>query len=1358
MATQTFLWICLPNGVSGNNLKFTAFVAPRLDPQLTGGADGTLANFSFGNWATRMQSLTMSVVADSHTTPIPATPDPTSAALDPNLWNIVFPAQTPVHPFKFTDYSAAGGVEIVSYSVIQLIEIIYRTVVTSIEVTPPRGRIPAYANGVQQWYDNLNGIETILIQFAQTTKITQGETATSILARMGVTLTALQRAIFDFQRFFNRYKLVLPPNAGPVDSPVPGWTDKAISPAAPTADFHSVVGMLADYPVMLRMLGLARDFTIPTSVLGSQTTGLRLVPSFTTPPGPAVTQNVTPRTQAKINLSTGYFRAADRGNGSIIADAMLLLDDPRFRVVQGQVDGTISKAVDAGTNELYRLNPSLPRFVPVNGVLQLQSDTGVEQCLPPAADTSLPAFRSGVQLVHDGRASVLQTTLTRQSQFNASPANAVLFSDDLVRGYRVDVFDRGNWRSLCQRTGTVTVTNGATEVVTLATPSQTAGDEGYVKAVSASKKDQFPFQLFVHETVFGWDGWSLAAPHPSLTVVDTLDKASATLPAGTHSAKVHNTNVDSTNTPQTFQFAVTSDIHALAGSLPRLRFGSTYQFRARAVDLAGNSLAVNAVPVNHPTAPFTYLRFEPVLSPAAVATERFTSGESLEHLVVRDGAGVSARFLVPPKASQLEVETHGMLDPLFAAKNFTGAFALSAKESGTFTDAAFFGGLGDANAVILTNDPNDGELAVKDQTSERGTALSPLSDPENGTPDPNGTPPGAYMVYRGAQLPLPYLPDPLATGIAVYVDPVTPTIQTFSGASFDTTTPIRFELHPGTGSSPVVAPGNANAPFTVSIPPATILDVDYTSTMSSSQLSLLAFWQMGGSAGQDPNKTANGNIPQLMGHRKLRLVHAVLQPLAPASLTSADLRKALADTFFTVASASLSSHSRSTGEIEVFVEWTETQDLLPATPRTRVARRALGFRTSVPYGSDAITLPFTPAATPFVTDQSSCEPFAQPNIRIDFGDTKARNVQFRCTAATRYGEYYDPTLISDPAQSTLVGSLSATFAVPSSAKPPKPDVAYVVPTFLWDTSSTTQHARTGGSVRIYLSRPWFASGDGELLGVVVANVSNGSVDAGDTVRPFVSEWGFDPLYQDTFSAPGQDNAFTTLTAGAIVSQGAIAPATVQLADLPAAQSGQPSTRVQVVGHPVSYTGQDRDLWFADVAFNTGNAHAPVVRLAVVRYQPNSLTDVEISPVVRIDCVQLASSRTAAVARSTTSTGTALNVTVTGPSASNFFGQSQNGNAPGPGVGHQVLVTVDIRPKGGADFEWVPQQNPAPVTLTATGPAVAGLTTWTGSIPNAPISDAMNDVRIRIEEFELFQGDGTTVGQRPVFVDTFFITI
>ena len=60
--------------------------------------------------------------------------------------------------------------------------------------------------------------------------------------------------------------------------------------------------------------------------------------------------------------------------------------------------------------------------------------------------------------------------------------------------------------------------------------------------------------------------------------------------------------------------------------------------------------------------------------------------------------------------------------------------------------------------------------------------------------------------------------------------------------------------------------------------------------------------------------------------------------------------------------------------------------------------------------------------------------------------------------------------------------------VPSSARPLAPDIAYVVPTFGWERQATTNlktEVRFGNGCASTCNRPWYSSGAGELLGVVL---------------------------------------------------------------------------------------------------------------------------------------------------------------------------------------------------------------------------------------------------------------------------------
>lgn len=141
-----------------------------------------------------------------------------------------------------------------------------------------------------------------------------------------------------------------------------------------------------------------------------------------------------------------------------------------------------------------------------------------------------------------------------------------LFAEDLIRGYRVDIRDHadGVWRSLHERDATYSVPG---------VPDVTVRDEGATQPSGTldSADPQQATTLSVHESLARWEGWSLSAQRPGLAVDDA---GPASLPS----------------TPQAGGVPLTSSFAVVPGSLPLLRFGHSYDVRARAVDLGGGGL------------------------------------------------------------------------------------------------------------------------------------------------------------------------------------------------------------------------------------------------------------------------------------------------------------------------------------------------------------------------------------------------------------------------------------------------------------------------------------------------------------------------------------------------------------------------------------------------------------------------------------------------------------------------------------------------------------------------------------------------------------------------------------------------
>ena len=65
----------------------------------------------------------------------------------------------------------------------------------------------------------------------------------------------------------------------------------------------------------------------------------------------------------------------------------------------------------------------------------------------------------------------------------------------------------------------------------------------------------------------------------------------------------------------------------------------------------------------------------------------------------------------------------------------------------------------------------------------------------------------------------------------------------------------------------------------------------------------------------------------------------------------------------------------------------------------------------------------------------------------------------------------------------------------------------------------------------------------------------------------------------------------------------------------------PGQLVSVAPHEV-HADLDRRLWYCDIELAPGPSYFPFVRLALARYQPNSMAGVELSRIVLADFAQL----------------------------------------------------------------------------------------------------------------------------------------
>jgi hypothetical protein len=677
------------------------------------------------------------------------------------------------------------------------------------------------------------------------------------------------------------------------------------------------------------------------------------------------------------------------------------------------------------------------------------------------------------------------------------------------------------------------------------------------------------------------------------------------------------------------------------------------------------------------TALAPFKRWDPVPPPVVVARHRYSPAESVHHLVIRSGVdehgvvsdpaaymaslseemkadwrATSERHLAAPKGSQHLNELHGRFDagiddPTLRPKMLAAAL----RDDGTLYDAE----------IVSLDDPNQTvtqpgvTLQAGPEVKDPKKDLTAYLGINRGEPIPAGH----YVVHDAERLALPWLPDPLAAGVALGMSGAnrgSPLIGLFRTES----TTARYQ-----GEWPAPAPfrlvlGNSDKEASASVkdgviqialPPGTRLDMRLSSSLRREDLELLALWGLipEGLRKLDlvSRPAADGQFWAMTPYEPITLVHAVPRPvLAPV------IAKLLPIRFPGSTHADLAGviecHASSTDRIEAEAQWSETIDDLAATGPVKEDKHAVAFSVQVDPDEDMVVLGINEDAN--ATEWSVPIPGMGNAVRIhrgrhEFGDTKARRIRYAFRGATRFREYFPPQLLSTPeSQSRLGGEIE--LVIPNTVEPPVPEVDSVIPLFRWDEEGDPGQPfgfrrRRRSGLRIYLKRPWFRTGEDEQLAVLLA------LNPADATK---SLWGGDPVW---FNAgpeiPHVGLSMEDFYSGTFAldnergNDPRLSPIAFPLS-VPADNEGGKPSQASVIGYRPEYS-EERRMWFVDIAIEPAAAVWPFVRLVVARYQPNSLLGLQLSKAVTCDFAQLVPERTLTVSRPDDGH---VRMTVTGP--------------------------------------------------------------------------------------------------------------
>ncbi len=1082
MATESVMFTALPNGVhaSGAYLQVTVFVSPRLSTNGAGPLPLQGSGFAaFEDWPAALAGVTFALTFDGvgtfDTQPDPASPPPESA-----IWHLLFDACS-VRDGGFTDLSVrrflSFPVAAASANVLNL----YSEIAEGFPTTfPPitTGRLADLGRDLGQLGSSKGEFYKTLDNLFLEETGPAGKSGRYLDRSLIPQQSREQTAFAEAYRFYDRPGARDP--LGPSATPDP--------PETPEIDFHGAVATCGDYPNLLRRLGLALDLLVRFDDAIPPQGRIRLKVKA---PAPFDAWMTTDRARPWTHylIKDQRFLAEPRDKEGDLVDGTLRLENTRaFLVNQIDVDGSAMKTVDFAGN-LLRLNEHLAQ----------QTRSMVDDL------SSLPALRTGgFTVARDGRAKRIVAHLDTAADHEASHAagSAIeLFAEDLNRGYRLDIEDAtkpGRWLSLHRRTGTYRVEPSGGPPQTL----PIGPDEGFVKGASTSSVPGNDNDLYLHETLFGWDGWSLAAKRPGQAIT--------------------NSGVDTIEPKNPTDIPLFTTFEATPGTLPRLRFGRTYQFRARLVDHAGNSVRDDDLMPNHVSEPHTFRRFDPVPSPVVMPRRPFSEGESLLRMVIRSTLGVlppayaalsrvvalpghtdpltaylatNECHLAAPITAQQLAEWHGRFDVAIGESasqaNVDAQFNVAARESGSFLE------------------PGPGVFVVNPDPAKTPTDLA---DPNRQKGDPLQQ--GEYVCHDLDDLALPYLPDPLSLGAAFATLPgdAAPRLVPWEGGPdwFDRR-PFRLRIEDGVGA-PLYDAGQRV--LTVLLPQAEMVTVRLSSFLDAADLGLMGVWMLERPAFRSVQQPSaeQGQHWMLTPWQPLTLVHAVEKPLAPpvinvpaSGVPQSGVQRKLGETFAVLA-GTIANHAKSTGRLDVEAHWTEPIDDLAQDEPSELDGQAHVGDFLLGRTEDACRIGRDDVAT------AGANPPVH-RLRHEFGDTKHRWVNYRAVATTSFREYFpreitdadDPSLVTHEGPESLLN-------VPASRRPEPPEVLYVIPTWTWEERTirgrvtpgpsrlrptsrrtrigrryrpTLRRTRSGGGLRVYLDRPWYSSGADELLAVVL---------------------------------------------------------------------------------------------------------------------------------------------------------------------------------------------------------------------------------------------------------------------------------
>ncbi|WP_347302511.1 hypothetical protein V5740_10940 [Croceibacterium sp. TMG7-5b_MA50] len=503
-------------------------VAPKLTPDQP---ERMLEAFAaFAKWGTAIAGTTLTL-RDQPGAALAAT---RVSEVKPDLWPRMFPPATT--PVRRPDYGNLHSRHWRSFPVKAVHDLAALTAVGSamfFPFDPPSLQDLPREHPYRQLIRSLSGEQ---LQDSKTPKRFRDDLVTQALDKGGTAGAGGLGAVLDP---LHRARRFYEPAGGNVRD------GKPVPPPTPRPDFHERVAHLSDQPELLRRLGLVIDLKV------ADLARLRNAKSLSV--GALIDG---------VEVVSAITEVERRGDRLLTRPRTKDWTGGRLRLGEEDLFAALTMDSDGAAMKLGNFIRALPRML-------WMADNGDPGHVAP------PALRSeGFTIVRTGRVDGVKEQAGRAAAMAAQLASGVaplIAAEDVTQGYRVEVWDdhEKKWFSLHRRLATATVA-GQIEYADRA-------EAGWVgTAAVRSATGEGGGDAYLHEALFGWSGWSLSAPRPG-------PRAEPEDVGGRQVENVRPVDDPAGITPVT----VTTKVQP--GTLPRLRFGRSYAFRAWGVDLAGNS-------------------------------------------------------------------------------------------------------------------------------------------------------------------------------------------------------------------------------------------------------------------------------------------------------------------------------------------------------------------------------------------------------------------------------------------------------------------------------------------------------------------------------------------------------------------------------------------------------------------------------------------------------------------------------------------------------------------------------------------------------------------------------------------------